>query len=312
MNGWDRRSGIGASEVPAIVGLSPWRTPVAVWLSKVGLGGEQASTPAMRTGNALERTIMAMAAADTDTRFRHNTQTFPHPSWPTVPLFATPDGFGPRRSGLVEVKVVGWRGADWSGGPPAYVLAQVQAQLACLPRTKVATVAALLGSEVKTWPVERDPEAAEAIVDGVAEWWARHVIGGMSPEPVTDEDVWAVLRARVNHVERAARPPSIEEEAIGADLVSLLRDADAINALVAERRMALAQAAADGDVVDAATGWRASWTTRTTTDWKAVAKSRGATDSDALRFATAVPVFTFRRPKATDASQEQADAGVFV
>lgn len=53
---FDRSSGIGASEVPALAGLSPYQTPVGVWLRKVGLGMEAEQTASMRTGSALEQT----------------------------------------------------------------------------------------------------------------------------------------------------------------------------------------------------------------------------------------------------------------
>ena len=49
-----RRAGIGASEAPVIMGLSPWCTPTLLWLRKRGLAPEQASNPRMARGHALE------------------------------------------------------------------------------------------------------------------------------------------------------------------------------------------------------------------------------------------------------------------
>ena len=33
-----RRNGIGGSDVAAVLGANPWRTPLEVWLSKTGQG----------------------------------------------------------------------------------------------------------------------------------------------------------------------------------------------------------------------------------------------------------------------------------
>src|SRR5262245_28628649 len=108
--GFDRRTGIGASEVPAILGLSPYATPAAVWLEKVGMATRR-ETASMRTGIALEGAVLKLAADQTGRDLVRNRATRRHPLWPDVPLFATPDGFiRPHNWGLVEVKVVGWRG----------------------------------------------------------------------------------------------------------------------------------------------------------------------------------------------------------
>lgn len=49
-----RKSGIGGSDMAAILGISPWRTPLNVWLDKTGRAAEQPSTLSMEIGNYLE------------------------------------------------------------------------------------------------------------------------------------------------------------------------------------------------------------------------------------------------------------------
>jgi putative phage-type endonuclease len=51
-----RRTGIGGSDIAAILGLSPWRTPLDVYRDKVD-GAEQPETEAMRWGRLLEDVI---------------------------------------------------------------------------------------------------------------------------------------------------------------------------------------------------------------------------------------------------------------
>lgn len=306
---FDRRSGIGASEVPAIAGLSPWRTPVAVWLDKVGLAGGQPQTPGMRTGTALEHAVLKIAADEVGVPLRHNRSTFVHRDWPEgVRLFATPDGFAPRRHALAEVKVVGWRGQDWKEGPPPYVLAQVQAQLAVLPKVKGALVAALIGSEVRTFEVERDEVIGDDIAERVRVWWDRHVIGGESPPPQTEDDEWAIVRGRVSPPPREVRTPGLSEEVLAAELVVLLNHSDQIAAQIVERRLALAEASARADLVGE--GWRATWSERTSTDWRAVAREAAVPPNVVDIHTHQSPVFTFRRSTPSGEAQDTPTNGV--
>ena len=57
-----RRAGIGGSDVPAILGISPYRgnTPLSVWASKLGLGDDRdESTYSQRRGSHMESFIAA-------------------------------------------------------------------------------------------------------------------------------------------------------------------------------------------------------------------------------------------------------------
>src|SRR3990167_9543260 len=62
-----RRQGIGASDAPAIPGLSPWKSPIQLYADKLGLaedGSEE--TEAMRWGRRLEGVIIAAYAEETN------------------------------------------------------------------------------------------------------------------------------------------------------------------------------------------------------------------------------------------------------
>jgi putative phage-type endonuclease len=292
---WDRRQGIGASEVAALAGLSPWSSSVSVWLEKVGLGDGPRESDAMRAGRDLERTVLAMAARQVDQRLIHNGMTFPHPEYPAVPLYATPDGFAmPRRSALAECKVVAHRYDDWKGGPPAYVDLQVQAQLACLPRVQGAIVAALVGGEVRTWRVDRDPDRIAALETSVRGWWTDHVLGDRSPDPSDDDDRWALLRAFArtspDRQERVATP---DEQKVGTALRGLLTVRGEVDSQVEALRLELADAAADNDVLGV--GWRATWSSRSTVDWRALAADLAIPQDAIDAHTTQSRSFTFRR-----------------
>ena len=59
-----RRRGLGGSDVPAILGLSSYATPLSVWASKTENEPERASTYSMRRGHYMERFIADELAAN--------------------------------------------------------------------------------------------------------------------------------------------------------------------------------------------------------------------------------------------------------
>lgn len=289
---FDRRSGIGASVLPAIMGDSPWATPASVWLDLVGLAAPRESD-AMRVGRDLEATVLRLTAREADRRMVANHQTFTHPDWPAVPLYATPDGFvQPRRVALVECKVVAHRFDDWRDGPPSYVQDQVQAQLACLPRAQSAIVGALIGGEIKTWRVERDAEFQAALPGLVAAWWADYIVADQAPDAETDADRWALLRAGVpmGRAERIATP---DEQRIGTALRGLLAEAARIDQAIQVYRLELADYARDSDVLGV--GWRATWASRSTVDWRALVADQAIPAAVIAAHTRAAPTFTFRQ-----------------
>lgn len=293
----DRNSGIGASEVPGIAGLSPYTTAVGVWMEKMGLGAPVQQTDAMTAGQRLERPILKLGAHFIGRRLLHNRQSFKHPLWPDVPLWATPDGFSDGREALAEVKLVGHRWSDWGDGPPPYVQLQVQAQLACLPRVERAYVIALLGSEVRTYTVEREPEVQHRLPVLVADWWASYIKTETAPDPMTDEDRWVLIRAAL-HAGASRSEPRLatpDEQMLGSELLRLLAQQDELARLVEDRRQELALVASDSDVKGL--GWLARWSERRSVDWRSLATRAEIPEALVQEFSRATPVFTFRRDR---------------
>jgi hypothetical protein len=95
-----RRTGIGASEVAAVLGLSPYESPLDVYCRKLGLVPEKAETEAMRWGLRLEPLLAAEYAERTGYPLVATQVFLRHPDKPF--LLATLDGVRasrPRRPG---------------------------------------------------------------------------------------------------------------------------------------------------------------------------------------------------------------------
>jgi len=138
-------------------------------------------------------------------------------------LAATPDRVGKNRydqiNWLVELKYVRYKIEDWED-LPARVWAQVQAQMACVGVHR-ADVAALIADckqgRLKVWNVVYDAEFIANLGPMIEAWWARHVDGGVPPEP-GDGAKLAEAWKRIPHVTK--EPPRWAEGDEAAQLIA--------------------------------------------------------------------------------------------
>ena len=173
-----RALNVTASEVGALMGDHPYVTPGKIWDRLNGAPGPE-QNEAMANGSAMEPAIARLASHRLGVRLRACTKTYEHK---TVPLCATPDyyvlGTPP---GLVEIKLSGSREMWSRDDPPDHVLWQVRAQMACANRDTVA-ICVLVGSGLRTYIIERDRFAEEAMLEAVDTFWTNHVITGIRPD----------------------------------------------------------------------------------------------------------------------------------
>lgn len=173
-----RRNTIGASELAAILGLSPWQSAFSVWAAKTN-GITQEENAAMFFGSAAEPAIIEWYRRQhQEYRVEHNQ----YKTWTRGHLSATPDGFVKSGGvGLLECKTSG----DWAWDElPEHYYTQVQAQMYCTGLEYCVVAALFRGNTFVEYDVEIDVDAQASIGEFVEEWWERHIIGG--EEPVAD------------------------------------------------------------------------------------------------------------------------------
>jgi putative phage-type endonuclease len=208
-------SGIGSSDVPAILGLSPWSTPLQVWLWKTGREGPAPQNEAMVIGQALEDPVARLWTRRTGNRVRRVQSFLAHPErrW-QIALLDRVTSHDPLE--IVEIKVSG-RAEDWRGGdlPPAY-WAQVQHQLA-VTGLRRARLVALVGTRLEERLIEAVPSWQEDLRELEWEFW-RHVEED-TPPPATAADLSVLPRAYPGVDGRTLEaPPEV------VDLVAQLRE----------------------------------------------------------------------------------------
>lgn len=254
-----RRSGIGGSDAAAVLGLSPWRTPLAVYLEKRGEGAESAETEPMRWGTRLEPLVRQEYADRAGEVVRVPDGLLRHPAhqW----MLATIDGV--TDSGrLVEIKTArsaeGWGEPGTDQVPQAYLI-QVQHYLA-VTALPVADVAVLIGgSDYRQYEVPADRELHEMLIEQEAAFWAR-VQSGEPPEPVNAADA-ARLWGRASREQRVVATDAVAE-AVARLRALKLRRAE-MDAEEESARLAVMQALGEADTLVGVDGsvlctWRAA------------------------------------------------------
>jgi putative phage-type endonuclease len=189
-----RRTGIGGSDVAAILGLSPWQTPYGVYLEKRGESAPIDDNDSMRWGRYLEPVIRQAYSDKTGREVRVPQELIRSPvhEFMIANLDGVAGGAGePFR--IFEAKTA--RSADGWGEPgsdqvPQPYLLQVQHYMA-VTDVEVSDVAVLIGgSDFRLYEVRADRELQSMLIDAEAEFWQR-VQAGEPPEPVTVADAIA-------------------------------------------------------------------------------------------------------------------------
>lgn len=282
-----RQKGIGASDVPAIAGVSTFAQPIDVWQQKVGLVDPNPETPLTRWGNLLEPVVAEEAERVIGIKFRRLARAVHYKDWPI--LFAHLDRTS--ADAILEVKTSmttkGW-GDDGTSAVPDHVALQVQAQLACADK-ELAYVAALIGyRDFRTYRIVRDRGLFDdLILPLLREFWTL-VETSTPPEPDGSDGYSSFVRRRFPSDigdERAATP---EEHLIGAALVAAIGERERAEARESELKQRLMVAMGTASKLDGP-GWRATWKQskdRTNVHWDLIAdgllRSLSAEDRDAL------------------------------
>jgi putative phage-type endonuclease len=200
-----RMTGIGGSDAAAVLGLSKWKTPLQVYLEKLGQGGLMLDNEAMAWGRALEPVIRQQYAERTgrivylpDTALRHKEHDF---------MIANLDGYTDDGR-VLEVKTAR-SGQEW-GEPgsdeiPTNYLLQVQHYLT-VTGFEWADVAVLIGgSDFRIYEIRADKDLQALLIEGEAEFWQR-VQDRNPPDPKTAAERYGVRRSAAPSPRRDQSP----------------------------------------------------------------------------------------------------------
>jgi putative phage-type endonuclease len=172
----ERKSGIGGSDVPVILGLSPYKTPYELWQEKTGRKSGFVDSPAIQRGNVLEPVAAVQYAQVTGRKLRKVNELLKHSEYHFMLAnvdrhIVAENGSGP---GILEIKCPGlqvFARAKREGVSQAY-LAQLQHYL--MVKSWAWGSIAIFNAErweLLHFDVKRDPEMGEAILKAAVDFW---------------------------------------------------------------------------------------------------------------------------------------------
>ncbi len=184
----ERRRGVGASDAPAILGISRFGSPTSVAAAKLGLLGddEDAETELQRWGRFVEKPMIEAFNAETGLKARPSNVLYQREHDRLGFMMATPDGEVALATGEVgglECKLKIFGADEWEReGVPDEVQVQAQHQMAVMGWGFVYVLGLLDGYRLRWRKVERD----EARITGEIEpaeidFWDRLLGGRAQP-----------------------------------------------------------------------------------------------------------------------------------
>lgn len=212
----ERRSGIGGSDIAAIARLSPYRTPLDVFLDKHGgTADSDNETPAMYWGTVLEDIVAQEYKSRTGRRIQRVNQILRHPryDWAIAHIDrAIINSDIARRvfwrngrlttDRLLECKTAnGFRAADWgeldSDQVPDHYLLQCQWYMG-ITGADYCDIAVLIGGQdYRMYSLVRDNDVIANLLTIGERFW-RNTKQGLQPDPATSAEanrVWPQSQA---------------------------------------------------------------------------------------------------------------------
>ena len=193
----DRTKYLGGSDIGAILGLSPFKSPLAVWMEKTGKEVKTVDSLPLRFGSFVEEFVANEYAKATGFALRHDESIYIHPDYSYmsahIDRFVHTDGLDQAATKILECKTANpFSRAQW-GEPgsdqiPLHYLTQVTWYLA-ITGIERADIAVLIGNtDFRIYTILRDPELENLVLEKAHHFWHEHVLKDIPPPAQTPED----------------------------------------------------------------------------------------------------------------------------
>jgi putative phage-type endonuclease len=193
----DRSKYIGGSDVGAILGLSPYKSPLAVWMEKTGKEVKPVDSLPLRFGSFVEEFVANEYAKATGFALRHDESIYIHPIHPYmsahIDRFVHTDGLNQAATQILECKTANpFSRAQWgevgSDQVPMSYLCQCVWYMAItgIERTDLAV---LFGNtDFRVYCIARDRELENLVLEKAHHFWHEHVLKDIPPPVQSPED----------------------------------------------------------------------------------------------------------------------------
>lgn len=191
-----RQSGIGGSDIAAVLGLSRYKTPLDIYLAKTAPEAQQENAEHLYWGHALEAPIINRFREETGFAVQPQPPTARHPQheWAIANADALITGADGKPEGILEIKTSSafksreW-GADDTDEIPLEYIAQVQWYMGIFDVDYGYLAVLIGGNRYKHYRLNLDRELFAAMLEKARAFWHGHILAGIPPEPQNSDDV---------------------------------------------------------------------------------------------------------------------------
>ncbi|EGL82071.1 phage-type endonuclease [Caldalkalibacillus thermarum TA2.A1] len=176
-----RQKGIGGSDAAAILGINPWRSPIQVYMEKIGEIDPPPENEAMYWGTRLEEVVAEEFSKRTGLKIRRRNAILQHPGHPW--MIANVDRLIVGKKEGLECKTTNeFAKGEWEGDEvPAPYLIQCQHYMA-VTGYDAWWIAVLIGGNKFVYKkINRDEELIEYIIEAEKAFWENHVVPRVPP-----------------------------------------------------------------------------------------------------------------------------------
>ena len=258
-----RKKGIGGSDVAAILGFSPYKSPYQLWLDKTGRSERtESQSESAHFGHLLEDLVAKEYSRRAGVKVQRVTQQLSLPDHPWAignidRAIINPEIAGNVRfkdgklttDRLLECKTASEYlaklfGEEGSDQVPDYYLTQCLWYL-LLSGCEFIDLAVLIGgNKFRMYRIERDEDLIDSIFRQVKAFWFNHVVADVPPDPTCFDDVlhrWSnhvvgkQVEADFNHIKLAEELITVQsrqkadkarEDEIKLQIVTTMQDAE--------------------------------------------------------------------------------------
>jgi putative phage-type endonuclease len=191
-----RRSGIGGSDVSAVLGINPWKTPFQLWEDKTGkFPVEEKQNEAMYWGNVLEDIVSREFARRTGHKVERRNKMYRMEKYPF--MIANIDRYIVGQKAILEVKTANAFMAKIWGDPgsdmvPMQYLAQCQHYMMVTEYFESYLAVLIGGNDYRNYNIEHNQELADLILEKCNTFWNDHVLKDIPPDPISLDDIQSI------------------------------------------------------------------------------------------------------------------------
>lgn len=178
-----RQTGIGGSDAAAVAGLSRFRSPLQVYMEKLGLTEPQEETEAMYWGKKLEDLVAEEFSLRTGMKLRRRNETLRHKDYPW--MIAHVDRLIVGKDEGLECKTSGaYKADEWEGDEIPWEYAIQCHHYMAVTGYSAWWIAVLIGGNKFLYKrIERDEEIIANLIKIESDFWNNHVVKRIPPDP---------------------------------------------------------------------------------------------------------------------------------